>query len=334
MIRPIFYGALALVIPISAYISLKLGGSYSFLAVLVSFGLLPLFEAVFPLARKNPKESDLLESSLFYDLLVYLMVPLQYFLVLTFCLNFKLAPWWEMLGMISALGMCCGVIGINVGHELGHRKKGFEQLFAKLLLATSLYHHFFVEHNKGHHRHVATPKDPSSARLNQNIFSFWWQSLTGSFLSALRLDKKEVLIWLGLQGLGVATIGFFFGPIVMIGFLGAALFGALLLESVNYIEHYGLQRNLNPSGRYEKVRPVHSWNSDHVLGRLILFNLTRHSDHHAFADRPYQALRTYRDIPHLPTGYPGMILLALIPPLFFRTMNPRVPRLLAATTSS
>jgi alkane 1-monooxygenase len=225
------------------------------------------------------------------------------------------------------MGISCGVLGINVAHELGHRTSKAEQLMAKLLLITSCYSHFFIEHNKGHHRHVSTPNDPASAKLNQNLFSFWFISMFGSLTSSLKLDKNQIIKWKLIEVMLVLITGLIFGIKPALSFLGAALIGALLLESVNYIEHYGLRRKVLKSGRFEKVTPQHSWNSDHPIGRLILFNLSRHSDHHANINRKYQVLRSFqKDSPQYPTGYPGMILLSLIPPLWYQVMNKEVKR--------
>lgn len=326
----LLYFVFSLIIPLSTLISLKLQGAWAWTTPLVAFGLLPIFEAIVPLSSENPVDSE--KDEVWFHYLAYFMLPLQYYLLFEFGRHFSLENPMEALGQIFSLGICCGVIGINVGHELGHRQKSHEVLFAKLLLCTSLYEHFYVEHNKGHHRHVATERDPATARLNQNLYSFWYQSVTGSLRSALKIDKNEVFRWFLFEFLLVITMGIFFGGEVLLGFLASAFVGILLLETVNYIEHYGLMRKVNPSGRFEKVNPTHSWNSDHPISRYVLFNLSRHSDHHAHAERPYYLLRSFEDSPQLPTGYPGMILLALVPPLYFKVMNPLVK--LTTTASS
>ena len=118
----------------------------------------------------------------------------------------------------------------------------------------------------------------------------------------------------------------FLGPVALIGWVGAAVVGFLLLETVNYVEHYGMQRELLPNGRYERVSRRHSWTSDHPVSRALLFELPRHADHHAHAGRPYGSLRHFSDAPQLPTGYAGMVLLALVPPLYFRVMDEAIDR--------
>jgi alkane 1-monooxygenase len=214
-----------------------------------------------------------------------------------------------------------GIFGINLAHELGHRSKKAEQFLAKCLLLTSLYMHFFIEHNKGHHTHVSTPDDPSSAKYKQSVFAFWLQTFPGTLRSAWQIDAQQTMLFIFIQLSFLAVIGWFFGTLVMGSFMLAALIGAIQLETVNYIEHYGLSRDRVESGRYERVKPHHSWNSNHIMGRLLLFELSRHSDHHYQASRKYQVLRHQEDTPQMPTGYPGMLILALIPPIYFSIMD-------------
>jgi alkane 1-monooxygenase len=233
------------------------------------------------------------------------------------------------------MGLLCGTFGINVAHELGHRVNKLEQFLAKALLLTSLYMHFFIEHNKGHHKHVATASDPSTAKYNQSLYAFWPQTLIGTYKSAWKIAneelskkghawfslKNEMLLFQIIQLLLLLGIFSLFGLSTTLLFMVAALMGGLLLESVNYIEHYGLTRNETGDHQFERVQPHHSWNSNHIIGRLMLFELSRHSDHHYLASRKYQILRSYDNAPQMPTGYPGMILLSLVPPLWFKVMN-------------
>jgi len=250
-------------------------------------------------------------------------------------------PWWQTAGRIWSMGLLCGTFGINVGHELGHRVNVFEQALAKALLMTSLYMHFFIEHNKGHHKNVATPKDPSSARLNEPLYTFYLRTIVFSYLSAWKISngemkkkglpvlhvKNEMLQVHVIQLVFVTLIFFVFGGMATFYFLNAAVIGIALLETVNYIEHYGLQRNETAPGKYERAMPWHSWNSDHILGRLMLFELSRHSDHHYLASKKYQVLQHHDDAPQLPTGYPGSMILALVPPAWFYVMNRKIKQL-------
>lgn len=334
---PKYLYLLSYIIPVSTFIAISGNGYITYTAPIVSFIILPFLEILIPQAKENfnSSQEELALNSKFYDIIVYSMLPTQFFLLFFFC--FKISRFEysssELFGLIFSMGISCGVIGINVAHELGHRKYKIEQFMAKLLLLTSLYTHFFVEHNKGHHRNVATNKDPASAKKNQNVFLFWFQSIFGGIKSAihferLRLKNKkginEVYKWKIYEVSFFLFIFILFGQKSAFSFLGAALIGALLLESVNYIEHYGLRRKTLEGGRFERVTPLHSWNSDHPLGRIMLFDLSRHSDHHANPNRKYQILRSFQNGPQFPTGYPGMILLALLPPLWFKVMNKKV----------
>jgi alkane 1-monooxygenase len=198
--------------------------------------------------------------------------------------------------------------------------------------------HFFIEHNKGHHKKVATPQDPSSARYGESLYRFHFRSIVFSFLSAWKIAARDVrkkgkkmfslhnqmLRFQLIQASLVVAIFLVFGLAAMLLFLLAAFQGILLLETVNYIEHYGLQRKEIAHGKWERTLPAHSWNSNHVIGRVMLFELSRHSDHHYLASRKYQVLRHHDNSPQMPTGYPGMMLLATIPPAWFHVMNQRV----------
>jgi alkane 1-monooxygenase len=203
---------------------------------------------------------------------------------------------------------------------------------------TSLENHFLPYHNRGHHTNVATPSDPATARRNEPVFVFWFRSHFGSYAQAWQIECQRMSImgkwkfslfnrmvnYTMAQIAVLLSIYFFFGLFAMLGFFAAAVFGILLLETVNYIEHYGLLRKQRENGTYESVKRIHSWNSNHVIGRVVLFELSRHSDHHFKADRPYQLLENHDESPVMPTGYPGMMLLSLFPPLFFQVMNKRI----------
>ena len=248
---------------------------------------------------------------------------------------------FELVGKLFAMGICCGVIGINLGHELGHRFTKFERFLAKSLLLTSMYMHFIIEHNRGHHNRVATDEDPATARRGEILYFFWIRSIIFGYISAWKLEmerlkkmeipffslKNEMIQFVLIQGSFAGLIFILFGLKGMIFFLLAALIGGLLLETVNYIEHYGLQRIKNKvTNTYEKVFPTHSWNSNHKIGRIYLFELTRHSDHHYVASRKYQILRHFDESPQMPFGYPSMMVIATIPPLWFFVMHRHIEK--------
>jgi alkane 1-monooxygenase len=328
--------------PIAAVLGLYLGGWWSFGITYVAFGLIPFLEMFLPKSTENHAEADEQPrtESRFFDMMLYSHVPILFALLAYGFYELKMGNLTnlEIVGLVFNLGIMAGAFGINVGHELGHRQTSFEQNLAKLLLLPSLYQHFYVEHNRGHHKNVATDLDPASARLNETVFAFWWRSVKDGYFNAWALEKERLerekqpaLSWQNdmvrftvYQIAYLAVIGVAFGVFSVMVALGVAVVGFLLLETVNYIEHYGLRRELLPNGRYEPVLPKHSWNSDHELGRIFLYELTRHSDHHYKATRKYQVLRHFDESPQLPFGYPLSMLTALVPPLWFSLMNPKV----------
>lgn len=314
---------------------------WSYTALAVIFGIIPLLELFTRGSTRNLDkiEEEIARKDIAYDLLLWFLVPVQYATLVYFLVSISDPSLSTVvkIGMTTAFGISCGILGINAAHELGHRHTWYEQLMSKMLLLTTLYMHFFIEHNRGHHKNVSTDEDPASSRYGEDLYTFFLRTIRGSWLSAWhlegeRLKKKGLPFWSVhnemlrfqiLQLALVAAIALVFGWETMLWFLAAAVMGFLLLETVNYIEHYGLRREKRGDS-YERPLPVHSWNSNHPLGRLILLELSRHSDHHYLASRKYQILRHFDESPQMPTGYPGMMLLALIPPVWFKVMNPRV----------
>ncbi|RED97452.1 alkane 1-monooxygenase [Marinoscillum furvescens DSM 4134] len=328
-------------LPALVMISFTHTGWVTFLPLAEAFVVVPLLELFFAPDSRNitkDEEQELLKNT-WFDWLVYLVVPVHLVMVGFFLWQMQSGPesLLTIMGRVSAMGLLCGVLGINVAHELGHRKNTWEQLMSKLLLLTSFYMHFFIEHNRGHHKNAATPEDPATARYNEPLYTFWVRSIIKSYLSAWKLEadrlrkigsssltlKNEMLTFQLIQLLFISAIILFGGWALLLYYTMAAFMGILLLETVNYIEHYGLVREQR-EGRYQRVMPEHSWNSDHMVGRLMLFELSRHSDHHYQANRKYQILRHMEVSPQMPTGYPGMMILAFVPPLWFRIMNRRV----------
>lgn len=331
----------ALGIPATTYIAMQSHGWMTWCTLLYAYLIIPLLELFFKSDQSNLEEDQ--EKKMLnnrgFDIMVYFMVFIQVFLLYKFLVivNSVAFTTFEKVGVVGGMGICCGVLGINVAHELGHRRNKFEQFLSKILLLTSLYMHFFIEHNRGHHKHVSTKEDPSSARKGELVYTFWFRSIILAYLSAWKLEasrlnaerqtlftlKNEMLLFQIVQVMLLAVICYFFGLNTMLLFVLAAIIGIIQLETVNYIEHYGLSRT-KKNGRYERVQPSHSWNSNHIIGRLTLFELSRHSDHHYMASRKYQILRHHEDSPQMPTGYPGMMLLSLIPPLWFYVMHRRI----------
>ena len=335
---------LVYLLPISVYVSFTSKGLMTFLPVFLFFGFTPLLELFFKADSKNfDKETAQLEKeNKLYSWILYLTVPIQLGMLLWFFYVIKEPlSTLEYMGRISAMGLMCGVFGINVGHELGHRLNKTEVFLGELMLLSSLNTHFLPYHNGGHHFNVATPNDAATARKNEPLYIFWIRSHFSSYIQAWQLENKrltnekstvfslknKMVTYTIANILLLGLIYYFFGVWVLVCFIAASIIGILQLETVNYIEHYALLRNKNDKGRYEKVRHHHSWNSDHIIGKLMLFNLSRHSDHHYNGSKPYQVLNSLPESPQMPTGYPGMMILSLIPPLWFRYMNARIAHL-------
>lgn len=314
------------------------------LGPLVILGVVPLLDLLAGIDRANPPADaiEALERDRYYRWITYLFLPLQYAGFLTafwFLTNAELST-WNRIGLAVTVGFIGG-LGINTAHELGHKKESHERWLSKVALAQSGYGHFYIEHNRGHHVRVATPEDPASSRVGESFYRFWPRTVIGSLRSAWRLETRRysrrgvnpirlgndvINSWLMTAVLWVAMVTWL-GVQVIPFLILQALVAITLLEAVNYLEHYGMLRAKvisNGRERYERVNPSHSWNSNNLATNVLLYHLQRHSDHHAQPTRRYQALRDYEESPVLPTGYAGMILLALVPPLWRSVMDPRV----------
>ncbi len=330
--------------PMLAITGLILGGWITWGAVIFSFVVIPIFDQIGPVDTTNVDDEtrQTLLGKRIFDWLLYLNVPVVFFIVglFVFTLNNSLLSTPELVGNLLSVGIVIGSCGINVAHELGHRKSTYEQRLGQLLLIPALYMHFFIEHNRGHHKYVATDEDPASAKKGEWLFSFWIKSLVGGYISAWKLEnqrlskqnesvlsaKNQMIHFTIVQLAYLITLAYFTSWQGVLIVAASGFVGILLLETINYLEHYGLRRNKLENGRYERVRPVHSWNANYQIGRIVLYELTRHSDHHFIASKKYQVLDHHEEGPELPFGYPMMILIALIPPLWFKLMDQRLPK--------
>ena len=312
-----------------------------FWPIVFVYGLLPALDWYIATDQDNPPEVAVpdLENDRYYRWIVYLFIPLHFaaFVLSGWVFVQGGLVWWEAMGVALSLGAVSG-LSINTAHELGHKKGDGERWLAKLALAPVFYGHFFVEHNRGHHKNVATPGDPASSRMGESFYAFLPRTVFGSLRSAWQLEKtrlarlgkgpwtlqnENIQAWLMsvvLWGAMLVWLGWLALPFLLI----QSVYGFSLLEVVNYLEHYGLVRQKTESRRYEPCWPEHSWNSNHVVTNVFLYHLQRHSDHHANPTRRYQALRDFEEAPQLPSGYAGMILLAYLPPIWRRVMDRRV----------
>ena len=328
-------------IALFAFIGISLGGFYNYLAVVFTFVFIPVLEIIVRKSDEKYTDEEKKNRNLdpFFDLLLYLNIPIV-FGIFFFSLE-KLAiasSVYDIIGIILSASIVMATNGINVGHELGHRKSLIARTCSKLLYLPCQYMHFYIEHNFGHHINVATPEDPATARYKQTVYSFWITSVIRTYVSAweiqlklLKVSKKsflsiknDMIFYSLFQIIFLVFIYYNFGLYLTLLSILMSVVSFLFLETINYVEHYGLLRKKEQSGRYERVKPHHSWNSNHTIGRIVLYELTRHSDHHFKSSKKYQVLESLDDCPHLPHGYPTSILLSLIPPIWFSIMNPLV----------
>ncbi|TXT59527.1 MAG: Alkane 1-monooxygenase [Promethearchaeota archaeon] len=330
-------------IPVSILLGYLLGGIFTFLTPFFVFVIVPLLDLIIGSNTINPEEEneEYLSEKKSFRILTWMGAPLTLGFIFWggYIIQTNTLSLLELIGLTISIGINSGVLGINISHELQHRvNKTFEPFLARIILMSTLYLHWQIEHVTGHHRYVATPEDPATAKFNQSYYSFWFQTVFGGLKSAWRFEQKRVkkrqyripILRNRILQYSILQIGFIWVFWWLFGFFGLVflllqgLIAFSLLEIINYIEHYGLLRIKKESGRYEPVKPHHSWNSSERLTNWFLFNLQRHSDHHFKPGRRYQLLRHWEDAPQLPTGYAGMVLLALIPPLFKRIMNPMI----------
>lgn len=336
-------GIVVMGMPIYGYGLVQLTGLALFfwLTPIVVYALVPIADALIGEDNENPPDSAMpaLNADHYYRWVVAAAIPLQY---VTFVWGTWMAvtadlPWYSVMGLLISVGMTSG-LAINVAHELGHQTSPMERWFAKIALAPVLYGHFYTEHNRGHHVRVSTPEDPATSRFGETFYEFLPRCVIGSIASAWDIEKRRLArkgksVWSiendNLQAWAI-TVVLFAGMTAWLGWLALpfmvlqGLFGGSLLEVVNYLEHYGLKREKRADGSYERCQPHHSWNSNHLATNVLLYHLQRHSDHHANPTRSFQTLRNFDNVPRLPNGYAGMILIAMIPPLWFKVMDPRV----------
>ena len=324
-----------------AFIGISLGGFYNYLAVIFTFIFIPTLEIIVKKSDEKYTDEEKKNRNLdpFFDLLLYLNIPIV-FGVFFFSIE-KLSltsSVYDIVGIILSSSIVMATNGINVGHELGHRKSIIARTCSKLLYLPCQYMHFYIEHNFGHHINVATPEDPATAKYKQTVYSFWITSVIKTYLSAWEIQlkllkvskrsffsiKNDMVFYKFFQLTFLVFIYYNFGLYLTLLSILMSVVSFLFLETINYVEHYGLLRKKEPSGRYERVKPHHSWNSNHTIGRIVLYELTRHSDHHFKSSKKYQVLESLDECPHLPHGYPTSILLSLIPPVWFSIMNPLV----------
>jgi alkane 1-monooxygenase len=311
------------------------------LPILLIYLVVPFLDSIIGSDNDNPPEEIVpqLEADTYYRYLTFATIPMHIIVLIAaaYLVGSNDLSWWAVAVVAIVAGGYSG-FSINTAHELGHKQSSIEQWLAKVCMAVLGYGHFCIDHNRGHHVAVATPEDPASSRMGESIYAFALREIPGNLKRGWRLEQarlqkqgkktfsihNEILQSYFLTVILQGPLVFAFGWI-MLPFLamhnGWAWFQ---LTSANYVEHYGLLRQKKDNGRYERCQPHHSWNANYILSNIMLFNLERHSDHHANPIRRYQSLRNFPNIPEMPNGYFGMYLMAYIPSVWFAVMDKRL----------
>lgn len=316
---------------------------FNYFSLIVVFIAIPIADQILGHDASNPHPDQV--ASVAYDrfflIMPVLWVPCQIAILVwgAWVIQGEALPLWQKIGLGFSIAVMTGS-GIIIAHEFGHRHNAWERTLAKILLASVSYMHFIIEHNLGHHTRVATPEDPSSARQGENFYAFWLRSVGGSYRSAWRLELARLrhknysawgwhnqMLWFALIPFAIgAAFYFFIGVYALVFFVAQSFFAFSMLELINYIEHYGLVRARKSNGEYEPVSVRHSWNANQLLSNLYMIHLERHSDHHHNPTLRYQLLSHREESPQLPGGYGAMFPLALVPPLWFRIIDPLVAK--------
>lgn len=321
------------------------GGWFIALPFLWGWVMISVLDRIMGLKTDN-LDPQTRESVLFWhNMVVWTWVPLQLGLIAFTMWQITLPGHlgtWEAVGVAAGLGVATGGVGIVFAHELVHQRNRWERWAGELLLISASYGHFATEHVYGHHINVGTPKDPVSARKGESFFRFFGRAVIGTLMSAWKIDadrlaRRALPIWHRTNPFwryGLGLVLFYGAAFALAGWWGMLLFAVqsylaiYQLEAVNYVEHYGLTRQYEGNGKFERVKPHHSWNASHAVSNWVLINLQRHSDHHYRPSRRFPLLQHYswKDAPQLPCNYSLMIAFAVVPPVWFAVMNPRVDR--------
>lgn len=308
---------------------------------IVLHAIIPAFDAVIGNDENNPTDDDVqsLVKDPYYDRLVKMFIPIQMAanVYAAYLVSRKDTPMLDRILLGISMGAING-IAVTTAHELSHRPNKTDHMLSHATLMPLFYNHFRVEHPYGHHKRAATPEDPASSQMGESFYQFWPRTVLGGIKSGIEIEarrlKRKGLPFFSkdnelLQGWAMSATfhaGLIktFGTQIIPYLATQAFYGISLFEIINYIEHYGLKREQKEDGSYARTMPEHSWNNNNVVTNLFLYQLQRHSDHHAYPTRPFQALRHFEEAPELPSGYATMLLPALIPSWWFKMMDQRV----------
>ena len=323
----------AFIIPLLGLLTFNTTGIFAYIGLFSLYIFVPILEQILPknAYNLNKVEKELAKEDVFFDLVLYLSVPFHLFIVYQFLITVSntAIPLSDLVACVLMMGTILGVNGINIGHELGHKTEdSIKRFLAHIMLLTAIQNHFIPYHNGGHHKDIGTPEDFTSAKEGDIFYFFALRSQIGGYFKTWKLEAQRLkaegknkqlnpmIIYTLLPVFFLFSIYYFFGLYVMLLYFITSVKGISILEAQNYFAHYGLRRKKQENGRYERVKPKHSWNSDHIIGRVLLFELTRHSDHHHMGAKPYHLLASKKHSPNLPFGYPAMLALSYFPFLF------------------
>lgn len=326
-------------VPLAIIIGTMEGVIWPFRLIQWIFSAVVILDTIVPgAARDNPSLAARAPTGFFWRLAIRMWLPAQAAIVA--CgLAAATAPalrWVDFAAITVSAGMAGGMLNVPVAHELMHGRGRGERAIAEILMSLMSYPHFCIEHVRGHHARVGTTADPATARAGESLYAFLPRTVAGGFLSAWRSERERMRslsrpilslrnrAWRGTVEVVLihAVIGYFWGAPGVLFFAGQSAVAILMLETINYVQHYGLTRRATPGGGHEPVGMMHSWNSAHPVSNWFLLNLGRHSDHHCDAGKEYRSLRNCEQAPRLPTGLFGMFVLALFPPLWHAIMDP------------
>jgi len=248
--------------------------------------------------------------------------------------------WQAFVACAAVVGIINGAVTIVSAHELIHRSANTDQTIGAIAMSFCWYPCFYREHIHGHHNNVGTREDSATARMDENIYRFLIRAVRGNVKGSWRIERRLLLkrnrktwslynstlmLWL-LSLVVLICLWTFHSTIAAAFFLVQGIIAIVVLETINYIQHYGLIRHKAADGKLEPIQPKHSFNATFWFSNVAFLNLLLHSDHHSYPMRPFSILRLNASAPVLPLPAFLMMVIAYLPPLWYLLMNRRATR--------
>jgi alkane 1-monooxygenase len=307
----------------------------------VGYVIVPYVQMRWPREIQTPPERVASPAwTAYYRAITLLALPAQLAMLAVATAGFasgRYSP-FGLIVLTLTTGLFSAMFAINISHELIHRREWLDRTVGGLLLSTASFGSFKIVHLQVHHPYVGTPLDFATARRGQSIYAFWLQALAGNFVEAFRLERKrlrrsggsiwrsELVPWTACTLLCLSAAAYWWGVAGAFFFLIQSLIAIMYLDLINYLQHYGLTREMTSSGRPEPMQDHHSWTATMFLDDLLLLNLPRHAHHHSQPHQPYHLLKDSDDAPRYPYSYGVMTMLLLVPSLFRRVVHPCLDR--------